>query len=123
MENTRHHRSVGKSYRAAGHPPGAGALLGNPTTPRLAASDTGLWTAAGGHAFVANLSFNHRVHECTFSVRMPDRTRSQKLFASGRVKTVCESKDQIIESPRLINKERMPSGLKNLDLSSQTIFL
>src|SRR5262245_41537944 len=53
---------------------------------------------------------------------MAERKSGQKLFASGR-ETVCESKDQIIESPRLINKERMPSGLKNFDLSSRTIFL
>src|SRR5262245_55075011 len=53
MENTRHHRSVGKSNRAAGHPPRAGALLGDSTTPRLTASDAGLWTTAGGHALVA----------------------------------------------------------------------
>src|SRR5215468_2755477 len=123
MENTRHHRSVGKSNRAGGHPPGAGALLGDPTTPRLAASDTWLWTAAGGHAFIANKSFNQRVHEGTSSLRMTDRTSGQKLFFSGHVKTVCESKDQIIESLRLIDKERMPSGLKNFDLSSRTIFL
>src|SRR5262245_33852533 len=50
-------------------------------------------------------------------------THGQKLFPSGRLKTVCESKDQIIESLRLINKERMPSGSKNFDLSSRTIFL
>src|SRR5262245_14754643 len=123
MENTRHHRSVGKSNRAAGHPCRASALLGDPTTARLAASDTGLRTAAGGHAFLVNLSFNHRVHEGTSSLRMADRTSDQKLFPSGQVKTVGESKDQIIESLRLIDKDRMPSGLKNFDLSSWTVFL
>src|SRR5262249_19977285 len=71
----------------------------------------------------SNLSFNHRVHEGTSSLRMADRTSGQKLFPSGQVKTVGESKDQIIESLRLIDKDRMPSGLKNFDLSSWTVFL
>src|SRR5262245_12860350 len=54
MEDARHHRSVGKSDRTGGYPRRAGSLLGDPTTPWLEAPDTGLWTAVGGDAFVAN---------------------------------------------------------------------
>src|SRR5262245_44170954 len=56
MEDARHHRSVGKSDRAAGYPRRAGSLLGDPTTPWLEAPDTGLWTAAGGDAFVGTVT-------------------------------------------------------------------
>src|SRR5262245_29513216 len=89
----------------------------------LTASDAGLWTTAGGHALVAisrSTIASTKAHP--LSEWQTERV-VKKLFLSGQVKTVCESKDQIIESLRLIDKERMPSGLKNFDLSSRTIFL
>lgn len=47
----------------------------------------------------------------------------QKLFPSRRGKALCESKDQIIESLRLVNKERMPGCFENFDLSPRAILL
>lgn len=49
--------------------------------------------------------------------------REKELSLAVRVKILCESKNQIIESLRLIDKKRMPSGSKNFDLSSRTILL
>src|SRR5262245_29221917 len=118
MENARHHRSVGKSHRATGHPCRAGTLLGDPTTPRLAASNVGLWTTACGNAFVVN-----RVRKDTSLVGITDRMRDQKLFRSRWVQILCKSKNQIIESLRLVNEKRVPRSFKNFDLSSRTILL
>ena len=51
------------------------------------------------------------------------RTSDLKLFPSRRGKALCESKDQIIESLRLVNKERMPGCFENFDLSPRAILL
>src|SRR5262249_60479889 len=94
MENTRHHRSVGKSNRAAGHPPRAGALLGDSTTPRLTASDAGLWTTAGGHALLAiNRSTIASTKAHPLSEWQTERAVKNRIL-SGEVKTCAEARRQ-----------------------------